>query len=46
MDNIPLNWTVLAHPANWIIIVLMVWIFVIGMHELNQFANNYETNEA
>lgn len=26
MDRIPLNFALLSHPANWLIILLMVWI--------------------
>lgn len=26
MDRLPLNIPLLMHPANWIIVLLMVWI--------------------
>ncbi len=26
MDKIPVNFALLGNPANWIVIILMVWI--------------------
>ncbi len=33
-DYIPINFGLITHPANWLIIVLMVWIFLIFAHEV------------
>lgn len=31
MDKI-INWSIFAHPINWLILFLMVFIFGIGLH--------------
>ena len=36
MDNI-INFDLISHPANWLIIILMIWVALIGFHEFHKF---------
>lgn len=33
-EYIPINWTLMKHPMNWVIIVLMVYIALIALNFL------------
>lgn len=43
MKLIPLNWRILAHPVNWIIVLLMVIIAGFALDIVNQW---WETQKA
>lgn len=43
MKYVPLNWRILAHPVNWIIVVLMVLIAGFILDIANQW---WETTKA
>lgn len=38
-NYIPLNWELMAHPANWVIIFLMVYIAGLAIHLVFPTAN-------
>lgn len=41
MSTLPINWGMLQHPSNWVIVFLMVFIAMIGVALLQDL---YETN--
>lgn len=37
MNDLPINWAVIKHPLNWLIIMLMVIIAAIAIQQVGKF---------
>lgn len=44
MDYLPINFDLIKHPSNWLIVILMVVIAGIALDVVLQFANSYNRN--